>query len=82
MEYKKICDECTKTATEISEIALKKAKTFDIFDFAMFKVCLLSIGTLIGAKFSKSVKKFAPFFVIIAVCSYAYLIYKMFFEEE
>ena len=47
-----------------------------------FKTCLLSIGTLLGVYFVKPLKKLAPVIWLVAIASYAYLIWRMFFADE
>lgn len=61
---------------------MDRVRRFSILDFGIFKLCILSIGMIIGSFFSKCLKKCTPVLVIIALASYAYLIYKLFFEEE
>lgn len=60
---------------------MDRFKSFKVSDIAIFKVCLFSLGTLFGAMFSKEVKKAKPLIVLLALVSYIYLVYKVFFEE-
>lgn len=51
-------------------------RNYDMLDFATFKICILSVGLLLGGAFSRSFRRWAPVVALIAVASYAYLIYK------
>ncbi|MGI5966258.1 MAG: hypothetical protein ACOX65_04910 [Anaerotruncus rubiinfantis] len=57
-------------------------KRFTVSDVAVFKICLLSIGALIGMYWAKACRKLAPFIWAAAVASYAYLIWRMVFCDE
>ena len=65
----------------LAEKVYTKVKEFSLADFIILKVCLGSIGMLLGALFSKSVKKLAPFLIIVSVVTYAYMVYKIFFAD-
>lgn len=77
-----ICQNIKLYYAVIADFAMERVKFFNVFDFAMLKVCLLSIGMLLGAFYSKHIKKSAFFIIIIALCSYIYLIYKLFYDDE
>ena len=49
-------------------------KRFTVSDVAVFKICLLSIGALIGMYWAKACRKL--------VASYVYLIWRMVFCDE
>ena len=61
---------------------MDRFRGFSVRDVAIFKTCLLSIGTLLGVYFVKPLKKLAPVVWVAAVASYAYLIWRMFFADE
>ena len=64
------------------DFIMERLKTFTVGDYAVFKVCIFSLGALVGAVYSKTIKKCAPVIAVISILSYGYLIYKMFFKED
>ena len=66
---------------EIINWLMAKAKRFTVLDWAVLKVLLLSLGTMIGAYFSNFFKKLAPLMWIIVALSYGYMIYRMLFTN-
>ena len=62
---------------EFCDWGMKKLKQFTVLDVAVFKVCLLSIGALIGMYLVKPFKKLAPLVWVVAIGSYCYLIWRM-----
>ncbi|MFI3227188.1 MAG: hypothetical protein R3Y09_07210 [Clostridia bacterium] len=66
----------------LMDLVMEKFKTFSVLDIGIFKICLLSIGLLFGGFFNKFIRKNAILIAIIAIASYAYLIYKIFFKED
>lgn len=64
--------------TSLMEYSLNIIRNLTIFDFAIVKVCLVSIGILIGVKFNSNIKKSTPFIGLIAITSYIYLMSKFF----
>ncbi len=77
---KQFVGDAKDTVCSLADTVFTKVKGFDMFDFAILKICLGTIGMLIGMCFSKSLKKAAPFLVLVAIVSYAYIMYKVFFE--
>ncbi len=59
----------------------EQARGFSLFDFAVFKLCLLSLGMWLGARFSRFFGKFKHFILAGFVASYVYLIWRIFFRE-
>ncbi len=64
------------------DLIMGKVKNFSVMDFAIMKICISFIGILIGIKFSCKLKKAVPIIGFIALFSYFYLIYKLFFEKK
>jgi hypothetical protein len=58
--------------------AEKAISGFNIWDIAIFKTYLFSLGIIVGAYISDFVKKKVWIFIIIVVLSGAWLVYKMF----
>lgn len=66
----------------LMDFVMERFKTFSVCDIGIFKLCLFALGLIFGSAFSQKVKKFAPIVAIIAISSYIYLMYKIFFVEE
>lgn len=69
-------------ASRWSNFALGRAREFSLFDFAVFKLCLLSLGIWLGACFSKFFKKFRGVLFVLFAASWIYLAWQIFFDEE
>ncbi|MFI3114888.1 MAG: hypothetical protein R3Y12_01935 [Clostridia bacterium] len=76
------CNNSQRQYMALADHALDRVKSFNIFDFTMIKLCLVSIGLVIGSMYNKFIRKNAVFFIFAAVLSYLYLTYKLFFEKE
>lgn len=63
-------------------MVLGKVRKFELMDYAIYELCIASFASFFTIIFVKKVKSFAVFAIIAAICSYAYLIYKLFFEKE
>lgn len=75
-------DACFIKVQDIADKCMDKAKSFDILDFAIFKVCLFSFGAFLGARFSKFSKKFEFVVILTFLLSWSYLIYRIFFQSD
>lgn len=64
------------------EFAMEKARSFNVFDFAMLKICLLSLGLWLGARFSRFFGKFKGILFLGFILSYVFLIWRIFFQED
>ncbi len=58
--------------------AKNRIEKFNIWDIAIFKIYLASLGMIVGAYFSQFVKTNIWIFTSIAVLSGLWMIYKMF----
>ncbi|PLX22218.1 hypothetical protein C0584_00500 [Candidatus Parcubacteria bacterium] len=56
----------------------KKIQSFNIWDFAVFKVYLFFLGMMAGAYFSSFVLSYFWDFTILVVASLAWILYKIF----
>lgn len=61
---------------------MERWRRFTAKDAAVFKICLLSIGALLGATFAKPLKKWKPLLLIAAAASYTYIIWRMASDER
>lgn len=64
------------------EYVMNKAQKFNILDFTMFKVCLLSFGLWLGARFSKFFRKYKGILLFSFLVSYIFLIWRIFFYDD
>ncbi len=69
-------------AQEVLAYSIEQARGFSLFDFAVFKLCLLSFGLWLGAHFSRFFGKFKHFIFAGFIASYVYLIWRIFFRTE
>lgn len=53
---------------------MKAVRLFSVFDFAIFKICLLSIGILLGIYFADSLLQFISAIWFIAVITIVYML--------
>lgn len=63
------------------EFTLGKASKFGIWDYAAFKICLISLGIILGAYFSHFFLSWISVIWAIFVLSYIYLIYIIFIKK-
>lgn len=64
------------------DYSVERAKDFSMIDFAVFKVCLLTLGLWLGACFSKFFKKFRGLLFVCFTASWIYLVWRVFFDDE
>lgn len=61
---------------------VEKARGFNVFDFAVLKLCLLSIGLWLGSTFFKFFRRFKGIIALSFVVSYIFLIWRIFFRDQ
>lgn len=71
----------TARADDLLNYLMETAHRFSVLDFALFKVCLLSLGIWLGSQFSKFFKRFRVFVFLGFIASYVYLIWRLFLRE-
>lgn len=69
-------------AQAVLAYSAEQVRRFSLFDFAVFKLCLLSLGLWLGARFSCFFGKFKHFIFAGFIASYVYLIWRIFFRAE
>lgn len=72
----------TSRADDFIQYLLERARGFSVFDFAMFKLCLLSFGIWLGALFSKFFRRFRVIVFLGFIASYIYLIWRIFLRND
>lgn len=75
---KSYAGELAARADDLLSGSMEKARGFSMLDFAVFKVCLLSLGIWLGAQFSRFFKRFRVFVLLSFVASCIYLIWRLF----
>ena len=73
---------CRSFWGEFVDYTLARCRTFDAFDFAIFKICLVLFGAWFAAQFTKLANKLKKVFLIGFLISMAYLIWRIFFAEQ
>lgn len=73
-------DDARNQAGRWTDYAVSRAQGFSVFDFAIFKVCLLSLGLWLGTCFSRFFKKFRGVLFIAFTASWLYLFWRIFFD--
>ena len=69
-------------AARWTDHAVSKAHGFSMFDFAVFKICMLSFGLWLGACFAKFFKKFRGVLFVAFAATWMYLFWRIFFDDE
>ena len=75
-------DDARCQAGRWTEYAVSRAQGFSVLDFAVFKVCLLSLGMWLGACFARAFKKFRGVLFVAFAASWMYLFWRVFFESD
>ena len=60
--------------------ALEAARKYTIWDWGLLKICLFSLGLLIGLYFAQSLGPYATFVWAFFVFSYVWIAYKTFIQ--
>lgn len=61
---------------------ISRAAHFSVLDWAIFKTCLISLGLMISTWFARLFKKLAPLVALVFIISWAYLIWRIFWDED
>lgn len=73
---------CRSAFGEFCDFTLERCRTFDAFDFAIFKLCLVFFGAWFAAQFTKLAKRLKKVFLIGFLVSLVYLVWRIFFAEQ
>lgn len=80
-----VCTDCDckvrKTICDLISYMMKKARTFTVEDFFVFKIYLISAGALMGSIFSEQIKKIAPLLKIFCAFGFIYMIWRVFLTD-
>lgn len=73
-------DDARTQAGRWTDFAITKAHSFSVLDYAVFKVCLLSLGLWLGSCFSRFFKKFRVALFVAFTASWLYMLWRVFFD--
>ncbi|WP_248477867.1 permease of phosphate ABC transporter [Tepidibacter aestuarii] len=59
---------------------LNASRKYTIFDYSLLKICLISLGILLGVSFSQFFSKYLSIIGIIFIISYILILYKTFIK--
>ncbi len=62
--------------------SMAKIKSFEMWEFGLFKLCLVCLGAWLATAFSKTMKKFKHVFFFTFLLSAVYFIWRVFFDGE
>lgn len=62
--------------------SMTKARGFSVFDFAMLKICLLSLGLFLGSCFASFFKRFRAALFVLFAASWLFMLWRIFFDDE
>ena len=65
----------------IVQLMLYRARSFDLLDWSMLKVCLISLGMLLGARFSRAAGRFRWVLKLIFAATWIYTMYRLLFAN-
>lgn len=69
-------------ASRWTDYAVSRAQGFSVFDFAIFKLCMLSLGLWLGSCFSRFFKKFRGVLFAAFAAGWLYLLWRILFVDE
>ncbi len=64
------------------EFVRRSVSRFSVFDFGMLKLCLISIGVLIGVYLHQTLDGFMWLFWLLFVSSWLYIVVRTFTVQE
>ncbi len=67
---------------ELIKLANSKVANFDMTDWTLMKTAIMLVGVLIGCTFSKECKKLKPIIVVTWLWCFAYMMIRMFSEQQ
>lgn len=76
------CNNCCKNCRYLIRYLMKKVQTFSVFDFAVFKMCLICFGGWLATTFIKNAKKWKLVLLIGFLASWVYLIWRLFIQQD
>lgn len=69
-------------ADDLANFTVERTQGFNMLDFAVLKICLLSFGLWLGSKFADFLKRYRLFLFLGFLFSYVYLIWRIFLSDQ
>lgn len=63
------------------ERSINAARKYTVWDFAIFKFCLISLGILFGVYFAQFFQNYMALLWIVFIVSYVYIMYRTFVKH-
>lgn len=63
------------------DFMISRVTAFSIFDWGIFKICLISFGVLLGTLYNKLFKKLAPLVAVVFIATWVYMLWRVLFCE-
>ena len=76
MKNRKLSNLCDDTIN-ICYGVIEEVSTFNIFEWEMLEIALLSMGALIGSTFSPFFKKIRPLMIVLTAVTYGYTVWRL-----
>ncbi len=70
------------SATSLVGYLMEKVRDFNVLDFAIFKMFLLTAGLWLGCTFSRVFVKIKAVLFVGCIASWVYLVWRIFLREE
>lgn len=77
-----VTEKMQSTASTLMHIILAKVRSFQILDFAIRETGLICLGAWLASVFAKPAKKLKAVFLVSFLLSWAYLIWRIFFQDD
>ena len=75
------CSICKEIKSFI-DFAMDRLHNFNLVDVGVFKICLLTLGILLGIYHHRKLKKISPLIWLTFIGAYIYLIYTVFVKPD
>ena len=79
---KTIINDALNEVDQLSEYMINRTREFEVIDWAVFKICLVSLGMLIGMHFTRVRKVLSGFLVIVYLTSLLFIMWRIFFPQD
>lgn len=79
---KAVINNALNEVDHITEYMIDRTREFEVIDWAVFKICLVSLGMLIGMHFTRVRKVLSSLLVVVYLSSLVYIMWRIFFPDE
>lgn len=67
---------------KLSKLLRSKVRNMTLLDLSVLKLALLSLGTALGVRLAKQLKKLEPLCWLLAILGSAFLLYRLLFTKK